>query len=132
MVTPLEDAFPGLASGKDRITSPASYDYNCIAWAAGDSSHWWWPGSSAEDEYWPASARRERTLPAFQSAFASLGYQPCDIDDVEPGFERVAIFVNAEGKPTQASRQIPSGRWTSKLGPREDLGHALHDLEGTR
>jgi hypothetical protein len=32
--------------------------------------------------------------------------------------------------PKHAARQLPSGRWTSKLGPMEDIEHALHDLTG--
>jgi len=30
-----------------------------------------------------------------------------------------------------AARQLPEGRWTSKLGELEDIEHALHDLTGT-
>lgn len=30
------DDFPRLTSGNHRITSPATPDYNCIAWAAGN------------------------------------------------------------------------------------------------
>jgi hypothetical protein len=32
--------------------------------------------------------------------------------------------------PKHAARQLPDGRWTSTLGPGEDLEHALHDLKG--
>ena len=41
--------FPRLTPGNHRITSPPSRDYNCIAWSAGDTGHWWEPGV-----YWPA------------------------------------------------------------------------------
>jgi hypothetical protein len=37
MVTPLEEVFPGLARGGYRITSLRDMDYNCIAWAVGDT-----------------------------------------------------------------------------------------------
>jgi hypothetical protein len=29
-----------------------------------------------------------------------------------------------------AARQLPSGRWTSKIGVLEDIEHSLRDLEG--
>jgi hypothetical protein len=29
-----------------------------------------------------------------------------------------------------AARQLPSGRWISKLGPSEGIEHRLHDLTG--
>jgi hypothetical protein len=32
--------------------------------------------------------------------------------------------------PKHAARQLPNGRWTSKLGVSEDIEHALHDLTG--
>ncbi len=130
MVNRLEDLFPGLAKGDYRITSPADSNYNCMAWAAADTGKWWWPGPEEEREYWPAGLVREATLDAFQAAFALLGYVVCTSEDVETGFEKVAIFVDARGKPTHAARQLATGRWTSKLGRMEDIEHELHDLEG--
>jgi hypothetical protein len=69
------------------------------------------------------------TLEVFREAFARLGYEACDHEDPEPGFEKVALFAR-EGTPAHAARQLPNGRWTSKLGKREDIEHALHDLTG--
>ena len=45
----LEAMFPGLAQGN--YASGRSRRYNCIAWAAGDSANWWWPGSNVEEEF---------------------------------------------------------------------------------
>ena len=70
-------------------------------------------------------------MAAFQTALASLGYVPCESKDLEPGFAKVALFTDVEGKPKHAARQLDTGRWTSKLGEREDIEHELHDLEGT-
>jgi hypothetical protein len=128
-VNRLEATFPGLARGSYAITSPRTRRYNCIAWAAGDVSRWWWPGHP-DDEYWPASLPREETLDAFREAFASLGYAACPGEEFEPGFEKVALFAAATGEPTHAARQLPGGRWSSKLGTLEDIEHALHDLKG--
>jgi len=61
-----------------------------------------------------------------------LGYATCDSHAVESAFEKVAIFVDAGGEPTHAARQLPSGRWTSKLGTLEDIEHDLHALEDSR
>jgi hypothetical protein len=49
--------------------------------------------------------------------------------ELESGFEKIALFAS-DGVPKHAARQLESGRWTSKLGTREDIEHALHDLEG--
>jgi hypothetical protein len=72
---------------------------------------------------------RVETVEAFRKAFASLGDVVCDHDQLEEGYEKIARFALA-GVPKHAARQLPSGRWTSKLGPMEDLEHALHDLTG--
>jgi hypothetical protein len=131
MVNVLEQTFPGLAKGDYRISSPQAKRYNCIAWATGDSGKWWWPGQNVEEEYWPPTLARVETLDAFRQAFASLGFVACQGTELELGFEKIAFLANNNGEPTHAARQLPSGRWTSKLGFLEDIEHVLHDLEGT-
>jgi hypothetical protein len=92
---------------------------------------WWWPVEDPQRVYWPAGVPREETLEAVQAVFAALGYAPYDQADPEPGYEKVALFANTAGVPTHAARQLPDGRWTSKLGQLQRIDHALRDLEGT-
>ena len=73
---------------------------------------------------------RIETLEAFRHAFATLGYMDCDHGELEAGYEKIAIFA-LSGVPKHAARQLPSGRWTSKLGKMEDIEHTLHDVTGT-
>jgi hypothetical protein len=124
----LEDVFPALRDRPFAITSPQDDSYNCIAWAAGDSGNWWWPDPEFEDT-WPVGVMREETVEAFHDTFATLGYQVCAQENVEPGFEKIALFA-LNGKPKHAARQLNDGTWTSKLGPMEDITHELHDLTG--
>src|SRR2546426_8468560 len=124
----LEDVFPGLRGQSYHIKSPRDRRYNCIAFAAGDDRNWWWP-DVAEEDTWPAGVARVTTVAAFREAFATLGYVVCDHDQLETGFEKIALFALA-GVPKHAARQLPGGRWTSKLGPMEDIEHGLHDLTG--
>ena len=126
----LEKLFPRLAGSGYSVTSPQSQDYNCIAWAAGDTKNCWWPVSNVEEAFWPANVTRAETISAFRDAFASLGYLQCKSDEPEPGFEKVALFADERGIPRHAARQLPRGRWTSKLGELEDIEHGLRDLEG--
>ncbi len=126
----IERLFPSLHGTPYQITSPADENYNCIAWAAGDSTAPWWP-ADPERAFWPAGVVDEETLDAFRQAFASVGYEICASEEWEPGFEKVALFTDARGVPKHAARQLPSGLWTSKLGALEDIAHSLHDLEGT-
>jgi hypothetical protein len=126
----IETVFPLLHPTNYQVTSPASPDYNCIAWAASSADLWWWP----DNQYiyhWPPGAPREETINAFIEAYALSGYILCDNPDYEKGFEKITIFVNTHGKPTHAARQLPSGRWTSKLGELEDIEHErLDDVAG--
>jgi len=58
-----------------------------------------------------------------------LGYVPCADGSLETNFEKVAIYVNSDGEPTHAARQLRNGKWTSKLGNFEDITHnALLDV----
>ena len=129
MVGGLEDLFPGLRGSGYRITSPALAQYNCIAWAVGDTENWWEP-DRAGLRYWPAGFPREDSLATYTTVFAALGYTACEGEEVEAGVEKIALFAGPDGRPTHAARQLPNGRWTSKVGQLEDLEHALHDLAG--
>jgi hypothetical protein len=132
MVGRLEQAFPGLRGTVYQVTSPEDDKYNCIAWAAGDTMDWWWPDEAdhPDSAYWPPGVPREETVEAFRATFATLGYVICTDDQLETGYEKVALFALA-GMPKHAARQLASGRWTSKLGPMEDIEHGLQDLTGT-
>ena len=111
------------------VTSPESLQYNCVAWAANDVNKWWWPMPPGTS-YWPEGVPRQVTLEAFIQAFNTLGYQSCEDAQHELGFEKVAIFVDNEGIPTHAARQLNNGRWTSKMGRSYDIVHDLEDLTG--
>ncbi|HEV3261175.1 MAG TPA: hypothetical protein VG013_30260 [Gemmataceae bacterium] len=129
MVKPgLEDVFLGLGGQPYDIKSPRDRNHNCIAFAVSDNRNWWWP-DLAEEDTWPTEVARVETVGAFRDAFATLGYVVCNHGQLEGGYEKIALFALA-GKPKHAARQLPSGRWTSKLGAMEDIEHALHDLTG--
>jgi hypothetical protein len=123
--------FPGLRNRAWAVTSPPSPLYNCVAWAAGDATRWWWP-DAGRDYYWPPSAPREETIEAFVAAFALLGYEPSSAAD-EPSpleFERVALFAR-DSRPEHMARELATGEWTSKCGRLEDITHALDGVRGS-
>jgi hypothetical protein len=124
----IEIYFPNLAATGYVVTSPPSTVYNCIAWAAGATDSWWWPDPMGVG-FWPAGARREETVAAFLEAFQTLGYVVCPDDQLEPDTEKVALYAR-HGIPKHAARQLPNGRWTSKLGELEDVEHTLDALVG--
>lgn len=121
-------SFPRLPVDGYAITSPRDRRYNCIAWAAGDQTRWWWPDAS-DCGYWPESVSRDWTTSAFVAAFATLGYAVCETSELADGIEKVALYV-ANGRPTHAVRQFANGQWTSKCGRAEDIRHSLQSLSG--
>lgn len=129
MSSELEDYFPNLSQTKYEVTSPRTYDYNCFAWAAEENDRWWSPVSS-DDYYWPEGAPTQLTVEAFIEAYRLFGYEPCDRSDLELGFQKIAIYTNANGEPSHAARQLPNGLWTSKLGDWEDIEHELDGITG--
>jgi len=114
----IEHGFPNLAKVGYSITSPKTPDYNCIAWAAEDDETWWWP----------SRIPRQATLATFIQAYGTLGYVVCDNANYEPDIQKIAIYVDSNKIPTHAARQLPDGKWTSKLGKNEDITH--NSLEG--
>ena len=122
--------FPQLEQSDYLVTSDKTQEYNCIAWAAGEFNRWWWPDSWGQC-YWPPNCPREESLEAFVLVFQNLGYELCENEDYEPTYEKVALFVSSDGIPTHAARQLQNGRWTSKLGGKEDIEHSLRSLEGS-
>jgi hypothetical protein len=84
----IEKLFPSLQDTKYNIASPRAVEYNCIAWAAGETVTCWWP-DRLNIGYWPPGVPREETLEAFIRAFETLGYTTCDVAEYryEQGFE---------------------------------------------
>ena len=126
-MTSLWSLFPNLRASQFAPISPATRDYNCIAWASEDITQWWWPHP---ESYWPPEAPREETLDAFTAAYASIGYRKCRNGACKKRFQKIAIYTDSRGTPTHAARQLPNGRWTSKLGTQIDIEHTLEALEG--
>ena len=112
--------FPRLTAANHRITSAATANYNCVAWAAEDVDHWWQPGVYWLPQDWP---KDDFGLGALERAFQKLGYQSCDTGaSLEPGFLKVALY-GAGFVYTHAARQLPTSKWTSKLGKGVDIEH---------
>lgn len=125
----MQTYFPMLKPSAYKLTSPATIEYNCIAWAAGDTETWWWP-DSFDQYFWPSGIPREETIDAFVNAFEFLGYTICRDANYETGYEKVAIYAKPDGRPTHAARQVASEKWTSKIGQLEDIEHDINSLSG--
>ena len=105
-------AFPKLSDEDFEIVEPASERYNCIAYAAGDTTRRWWPNGI---DYWPSWATRDNRMESLMEAFVGLGYEQCANSNIEDGYQRVALY-GFQGRFEHAAVQMPNGRWRSKMG----------------
>lgn len=137
----IKQVFENLKDGEFEITSPFDAKYNCIAHAADDNEKWWWAvdtKTADNDVFWFNNIPGQATLENFILAFQKLGYQLCDNAELEKDFEKVAIYTSTKdeihapkGTPTHIARQLPNGKWTSKLGQDVDISHnTLNSVEG--
>ena len=126
----LFSAFPKLKDDVDfKFTSQATPNYNCIAWALHYEDRWMWPGGEEAKffdgfNYWPDGVEDDEDITAFIFAFQLKGYSVCESWNHEEGYRKIALYVK-EGttKCTHASRELSSGKWTSKLGEFHDIQH---------
>jgi hypothetical protein len=131
----IEKSFPGLVKTGYVQTSEATLTYNCVAFVMGDQSQTWWPmvhpDSQQTDSYWPGKAPSQSTVAAFVAMFALFGYLPCESRLPEPGFLKIAIFIEPQDDLVEhVTLQLPTGKWISKMGTNEDILHAVEGLEG--
>ncbi len=109
-----------------QITSPDDGQYNCMAWAVGDTQHFYWPIRGLE---WPAELPRIESTANFISFFKLHGFEICEHERPERGFEKIALFEK-DGLPKHACRLLKNDLWTSKIGILEDVQHSLAAISG--
>lgn len=120
--------FENLKDESFSFTSDETDEYNCIAYAAGVTDEWWEPIVGV----WPDGLPLDCSAGTFVSLFERCGYCECNDAAHEEGYEKIAIFVL--GRDVEhAARQMPNGKWTSKMGPDEDIEHeSLNDIAGSQ
>jgi hypothetical protein len=126
----VEAQIPRLALSNYRITSPRDARYNCFAWAAGDNTRIWSPVMLGSGVHWPPGIPALPSLAGVIEAYRIVGFEECKSPDLESGYEKVAIFADATNDPRHAARQLPDGKWTSKLGDHVDIEHAEVEAVG--
>jgi hypothetical protein len=127
----LEEDCPGLRQAVYKITSPKTPTYNCVAFAAGDTSQWWEDTGNirVRGYYWPPGAQSSYTIQGWMRVFELHGYVETEDRTLEIGYEKIAIYAS-DNSPEHVARQKASGAWTSKAGRGVDMEHTLESLEG--
>ena len=102
------------------IVGRPTHRYNCIAWAFGDNTRWWWP---AYEAFWPEECLVEDEnsysgideVKSFEKLFEYIGAEETTNDKPEKGYVKLAVYKGARNYKHMA-RLLPDGQWTSKMG----------------
>ncbi len=117
------------ATDRDPLTeSNPSEEYNCLAWAVHSTRYYIWP-DELEQFSWPPDMDRADTVECVRCFFERVGFEACEDELPQEGWEKIAIYANEEGAQ-HVARLRHDGRWTSKLGPSVDVAHSLNSLVG--
>jgi hypothetical protein len=110
------------------VKSPKDTTYNCIAFAAGDTTRWWEDLLLIPDPgfYWPPGAHRDDdvgSIEALKRCYATIGYEECTDGNLEPGYTKVALYAKTPEDYEHAVVLDENGTWYSKLGDGFDIHH---------
>lgn len=108
------------------LTSPASYLYNCIAYAMGLEDRWI-DCANLPWHWWPPVSKGE-TDSDLVEVFRYFGFEACGMDDtLDEQYDKVALYHNA-GVWTHAARVVGNGKYHSKFGASYDGTHSAGDV----
>ncbi|OLE96489.1 MAG: hypothetical protein AUG75_19855 [Cyanobacteria bacterium 13_1_20CM_4_61_6] len=115
---------PNLKRPDYSIESPKNPSYNCIAWVFLDTTRRWDP-AFIPGYYWPDGISRSIAVDSVIGMFETIGhFEKCQHGDLEAGFEKIAIYEDADRDFSHVARQKSDGNWTSKLGRLDDIDHS--------
>lgn len=97
------------------FTSAKGDDYNCAAWAVEIIDEW----IQFKDE----NGHLDVSLKRYIDYYEKHGFVKCDNQDFEEGWIKIVIYADDKNEFTHVARQLPNGKWTSKLGDWEDIEH---------
>lgn len=124
--------FPNLATDSQFvIKSPATPEYNCIAFAMGIDGFWVQPYSSNIPWTWWPNCDQGLLPDHLVKAFEALSFERCTDGHYEEGYDKVALY-SKDGKWTHAAKVFDNGAlFHSKFGPCFDGTHSGEDtLDG--
>ena len=81
--------------------------------------------------YWPPDVNEADLVEAWTKICTKVGYERTDSREHEPGFEKIAIYVDPEEMLPNHVARSDGHVWKSKLGKGQDIDHlSLEVLEG--
>lgn len=120
---------------KFQVTSPQTWVYNCIAFAMGSSEMWVASGHPNKGWYswWPTGIPRNSEPQSLIEAFQSVGFELCEDDLPEDGYDKVVLYRKFHNKLnrytwTHAARVVDVHELHSKIGASYDIHHRDGDI----
>lgn len=108
------------------LTSPCTYEYNCIAYAMGMQDRWvdhidipwhWWP-----------PVAKGSTVKHLIDAFRYFGFIECGMDDViDELYDKVALY-ECNNEWSHAAKVVETGIYHSKFGASFDGRHSRGEV----
>lgn len=112
--------------GNFHLTSPSTYQYNCIAYAMGMQDRWV-DSANLPWHWWPPVHKGMAETDLIE-AFRFFGFEVCGMDDsIEADYDKVALYRNVDGW-THAARVVDNGIYHSKFGASYDGTHSCGDV----
>lgn len=141
-----ERHYPQIRSHGYKVSSDTtehkSQKYNCVAFAAGGDTKFWWEGSTFNSKpvkkpgrFWPDGIDTDDSIETYVKVFESVGYSVYkgkieDCVKFELFCEKIIIYGYPEQAFSHVSYQLYFG-WIAKLGDWEDVKHkTFNALEG--
>jgi hypothetical protein len=93
----------------------------------GDDRHWWQPEILGGRFRWANNVSGDG-LQAWTTLFLQEGYEVTEDWGHEPGYEKVAIYVDLKDMLPSHVAKSDGAVWKSKLGKLQDIAHTSLDL----
>lgn len=125
----IRKTFPSLNDDNCEEKSARDFNYNCLAFALGDTHNWWEPPGQFGYYYWPPGFSNDASVATVTAIIKLHGFVVEIKPYVMPVAESVAIY--AQGEEWTHFARFANGMWLSKVGEDNDIAHSsLELLEG--
>jgi hypothetical protein len=85
--------------------------FNCVSFTLNIFNYWIW----TNEKRWPRDIPRNLGINSFKMLYSKIGYDECDSDLYEEGYDKIAFYAK-NNIPKHAAKQF-GNKWRSKVGP---------------
>lgn len=113
--------FPNLNTNNFTFESLRDEDYNCVAWIHEIQDEW--------IQFKDVHGSYDISINRYIEYFKEFGYKISENKNLEKGVVKIAIYCDSRANEFKhVARQLPNGKWASKLGDWEDIIHENPDV----